>query len=232
MSVPHDPQPIKTTPAAAPPSPVRRSMEGFRHWWAQRAFRLAPDEARTETPAALRDAAVQFSSRVWEIAATQARQQLEAERATVNERVAEANGKVQQATLARGRAENHAAQLEKRLGAADKARQDVEKQLTAAGAKQHELLTQLKATEQSRAELQKRLDEAGTRASEQEKQLAALRAEIAEHDAKAEKFEEEQQKQLEKAKQHYASLESQLATLLETHKSARQGFEKGARSRD
>lgn len=232
MSVPHDPQPSKPTPAAAPPFSITRSMNGFRNWWAQRAFRLAPDEARTETPAALRDAALQFSTRVWEIAMAQAREQLAAERATVNERVAEANAKVQQAMLARGRAENHAAQLEKRLGAADKARQDAEKQLTAAGAKQHELLTQLKALEQSRAELHKRLDEAGSKAEGQEKQLAALRAEIAEHDAKADKFEQEQQKQLEKAKQHYAALESQLATLLETHKSARQGFEKGSRGRD
>ncbi|HLW74877.1 MAG TPA: hypothetical protein VKT74_07410 [Gammaproteobacteria bacterium] len=232
MVVPHDPQPSKPTPGGPPPFSLARSMTGFRNWWAQRAFRLAPDEARAETPAALRDAAVQFSSRVWEIAAVQARQQLEAERATVNERVAEANAKVQQATLARGRAENHAAQLEKRLAAAEKTRQDVEKQLTAAGAKQQELQTQLKALEQARGELQKRLDEAGARSAEQEKQLAALRAEIAEHDAKAERFEEDQQRQLEKAKQHYAALESQLATLLETHKSARQGFEKSSRGRD
>lgn len=228
MPVPHDPQPSKPTPAA-PAFSITRSMHGFRNWWAQRAFRLAPDEARAETPAALRDAALQFSTRVWEIAMTQAREQLSAERATVNARVAEANVKVQQATLARGRAENHATQLEKRLAAADKARQDAEKQLTAAGAKQHELLTQLKALEQSRAELQRRLDEAGSKAVGQEQQLAALRAEIAEHDAKAEKYEQEQQKQLEKAKQHYAALESQLAMLLEAHKSARQGFEKGSR---
>jgi chromosome segregation ATPase len=232
MSVPHDPQTSNPTPSAAPPSSIRRSMDGFRHWWAQRGFRLAPDEARTETPAALRDAAVQFSSRVWEIAANQARGQLEVERATVNERVAEANAKVQQATLARGRAENHGAQLEKRLAAADKTRQDMEKQLSAAATRQNDLQTQLKALEQARTELQKRLDEAGAKSAEQQKQLASLRAEIAEHDSKAEKFEEDQQRQLEKAKQHYAALESQLATLLEIHKSARQGFEKGARSRD
>ena len=36
---------------------------------------------------------------------------------------------------------------------------------------------------------------------------------------------------LEKAKQHYASLESRLASLLEEHKSARQGLEKGAKHR-
>lgn len=231
MAVLHD-QPSKPTGAPAPSFSFARSMEGFRRWWTNRAFTLTPQEGRTESPAALRDAAVQFSTRLWDIALAQARDALAAERASVNERVAEANAKLQQATLARGRAENHAGQLEKRLGAAEKQRLELDKQLTAAGAKQHELLGQIRALEQAKAESQKRLDEAAAKDAEQQRQITALRQEIAEHDAKAEKYEEEQRKQLDKAKQHYASLESQLATLLETHKSARQGFEKGGRGRD
>jgi len=207
-------------------------MSGFRSWWSQRAFQLAPQETKTETPGALRDAALQFSTRVWEIAAAQAREQLSEERVAVQGRVQEANEKVQHAVLARGRAENHGAQLEKRLGAAEKARAELDKQLTAAGARQHDLLTQLKALEQAKTELERRIGEGQSREAEQQKQLTALKSEIAEHDKKAEKFEEEQAKQLEKAKQHYASLEAQLASLLESHKSARQGFEKGGRGRD
>ena len=234
MPVPHDPQPAKSVAGvkSASVSPIRRSVAGFRSWWHQRSFQLASQEPGAETPGALRDAALQFSSRVWEIAAAQARQQLAEERAQVQGRVNEANEKVQQAVLARGRAENHSAQLEKRLGAAEKARAELDKQLTTAGAKQHDLLTQLKAVEQAKAELQRRIDEAGARDAELQKQLAALKSEIAEHDKQAEKFEEEQAKQLEKAKQHYAALESQLAMVLENHKSARQGFEKGVRGRD
>ena len=229
MAVVQD-QPTKPAGAPAPSFSLARSMEGFRRWWRDRAFTLAPQDGGAESPAAVRDAAVQFSSRLWDIALAQARDALAAERASVNERVAEAHAKLQQATLARGRAENHGQQLEKRLGAAEKQRAELDKQLTAAGAKQHELLGQIKALEQAKAEQQKRLDEAAAKDGDSQKQIAALRAEIAEHDAKSEKYEEEQQKQLDKAKQHYASLESQLATLLETHKSARQGFEKGSRS--
>jgi chemotaxis protein MotB len=219
----------KAVPGAMNASLYNRSISGFRNWWAQRSFRLAPGEARAEVPPGLRDAAVQFSSRVWEIAQNQAHAQLAGERATVNERVAEANNKVAAAVLARGRAENHSAQLEKRVAAAEKARQDLEKQLTDAGARHKEQQSQLAAQDKSRAELQRRLDDASARESELQKQLAALRAEIAEHDAKSSKFEEQQQQQLEKAKQHYASLESRLASLLEEHKSARQGFEKSPR---
>lgn len=222
-------QPSKPDAAPAPSFSLARSMEGFRRWWSNRSFSLAAQDARAETPAALRDAAVQFSSRVWDIALAQARDALAAERASVNERVAEANAKLQQATLARGRAENHGAQMEKRLGTVEKQRAELDKQLTVAGAKQHELLGQIKALELAKAESQKRLDEAAAKEGESQKQIAALRAEISEHDAKSEKYEEEQQKQLDKAKQHYAALESQLASLLEIHKSARQGFEKGSR---
>src|SRR5579871_6564733 len=111
MSAPQqEAQPPKAANGTFTPSFYSRSISGFRNWWTQRNFNLAASETPTEAPAALKDAALQFSSRVWEIAEVQAQERLAAERAAVNERVTEANAKVAAATLARGRAENHAAQ--------------------------------------------------------------------------------------------------------------------------
>ncbi|MFI5268559.1 MAG: hypothetical protein ACHQ7M_14395 [Chloroflexota bacterium] len=242
MPAPQEAQPSKTANGTFVPSLYVRSMSGFRNWWTQRAFSLAPPQPKSESPAALRDAALQFSSRVWDIAEAQAQERLSAERAAVNERVNEANGKLAAATLARGRAENHASQLEKRLASADKSRQDLEKQLADASAAlkrqqtEAEALRKRQQTEnealfKDRADLERRLEESESREAELQKQVASLQGEIEVLEAEAEKHEETQQRHLEKAKQHYASLESRLASLLEEHKSARQGLEKGARNR-
>ena len=243
MSAPQqEAQPSKTANGTFTPSFYTRSLSGFRSWLSQRAFSLAPPEVKSEAPAALRDAALQFSSRVWDIAQAQAEERLSAERAAVNERVNEANGKVAAAVLARGRAENHAAQLEKKLGAADRTRQDLEKDLAAAemraksqrteaDALQKKLQSENEMLFKDRADLERRLEEAEAREAELQKQIISLRAEIDTLEAEAEKHEELQKQHLEKAKQHYASLESRLASLLEEHKSARQGLEKGSRTR-
>jgi len=241
MPAPQEAQPSKTTAMGAyTPSFYVRSLSGFRSWLSQRAFSLAPPEAKSEAPAALRDAALQFSSRVWDIAQAQAQERLAAERASVNERVNEANGKVAAAVLARGRAENHASQLEKKLSTADRSRQDLEKDLSAAEARgrsqrteadalQKKLQTENEMLFKDRADLERRLEEAESREAELQKEIVALRAEIDSLESEAEKHEETQKQHLEKAKQHYASLESRLASLLEEHKSARQGLEKGSR---
>ena len=235
-------QPQKAANGTYTPSFYSRSISGFRNWWTQRSFSLAAGETRTEAPAALRDAALQFSSRVWDIAQVQAEERLSAERVAVNERVAEAHDKLSAATLARGRAENHAAQLEKKLAGLEKTRQDLEKQLADAGAalkRQHAETDAQRRKQQAenealfkdRADLERRLEESESREAELQKQVASLNAELDAYEAEAEKAEAQQQQQLEKAKQHYASLESRLASLLEEHKSARQGLEKGARHR-
>jgi chromosome segregation ATPase len=242
MPAPQEAQPSKTANGSFTPSFYVRSLSGFLNWWTQRAFSLAPAETRSEAPAALRDAALQFSSRVWDIAEAQAQERLAQERAAVNERVNEANGKVAAAVLARGRAENHASQLEKKLSAADRTRQDLEKDLASvetraksqraeSDALQKKLQTENEMLFKDRADLERRLEEAESREAELQKQITALRAEIEVLEAEADKHEETQQRHLEKAKQHYASLESRLASLLEEHKSARQGLEKGARNR-
>jgi chromosome segregation ATPase len=231
MPAPQEAQPSKTANGTFTPSLYSRSLSGFRTWLSQRAFNLAPPEAKSEAPAALRDAALQFSSRVWDIAEAQAHERLAAERVSVNERVNEANGKVAAAMLARGRAENQAAQLDKRLAAADKNAQVLEKDLSASAAREKAQKAEAEALMKDRADLERRLAEAESREAELQKQIASLRSELGTLEAAAEKYEEQQQQQLEKAKQHYASLESRLASLLEEHKSARQGLEKSARHR-
>jgi chromosome segregation ATPase len=240
MSTPQEAQPSKAANGAYTSSLYSRSMSGFRSWLSQRAFSLAPPEAKSEAPAALRDAALQFSSRVWDIAEAQAHERLAGERASVNERVNEANGKVATAVLARGRAENHAAQLDKKLAASDKTRQDLEKQLADAGTalkrQQSEADSSRKKQQaenetltKDRADLERRLADAESRESDLQKQMATLNTELQAYEDDAEKAEAQQTQQLEKAKQHYASLESRLASLLEEHKSARVGLEKSAR---
>jgi chromosome segregation ATPase len=243
MSAPQqEAQPPKAANGTYTPSFYSRSLSGFRNWWMQRNFNLAASETRSEAPAALRDAALQFSSRVWEIAEAQAQERLAGERAAVNERVAEANAKVAAATLARGRAENHASQLEKKLGLADRSRQDLEKDLAAVEARakaqraESEALQKKQQAENEalvldRADLERRLEDSESREAELQKQVASLSAELDSYEAESEKAEAQRQQQLEKAKQHYASLESRLASLLEEHKSARQGLEKGAKHR-
>ncbi|HEY4126847.1 MAG TPA: hypothetical protein VGN70_02240 [Gammaproteobacteria bacterium] len=235
-------QPSKTANGAFTPSLYSRSLSGFRNWWSQRAFSLAQPETQSEAPAALRDAALQFSSRVWDIAQMQAEERLSAERAAVNERVTEANNKVSVATLARGRAENHATQLEKKLTGVDKTRQDLEKQLADASAALKRQQTEAEAMRKKqqteneslfkdRADLERRLEDSESRESDLQKQVTSLNAELETYETESEKAEAQQQQQLEKAKQHYASLESRLASLLEEHKSARVGLEKSAKHR-
>ncbi|HEX4299863.1 MAG TPA: hypothetical protein VH327_03245 [Gammaproteobacteria bacterium] len=242
MSTPQEAQPSKAANGAFTASLYSRSLSGFRSWLSQRAFSLAPPEAKSEAPAALRDAALQFSSRVWDIAEAQAHERLAGERASVNERVNEANSKVATAVLARGRAENHAAQLEKKLSVAERTRQDLAKDLAAAETRAKSQRTESDASQKKqqaesemlfkdRADLERRLEEAESREAQLQKEIASLRSEIEVLEAEAEKHEETQQRHLEKAKQHYASLESRLASLLEEHKSARQGLEKGGRNR-
>jgi chromosome segregation ATPase len=243
MSAPQqEAQPPKAANGTFSPSLYSRSLSGFRNWWIQRNFSLAPGEVRNDAPEALRDAALQFSSRVWDIAQAQAQERLAGERAAVNERVAEANAKVSAAMLARGRAENHAAQLEKKLGNLDKTRQDLEKDLAAAEARLKSQLSEAgtlqkkqqaenEALFKDRADLERRLEDSESREADLQKQVASLKAELDAYEAESEKAEAQQRQQLDKAKQHYASLESRLASLLEEHKSARVGLEKGARHR-
>jgi chromosome segregation ATPase len=242
MPAPQEAQPSKTAHGTFTPSFYVRSLSGFRSWLSQRAFSLAPPETKSEAPAALRDAALQFSSRVWDIAQAQAQERLAGERASVNERVNEANDKVAAAVLARGRAENHASQLEKKLSSADRSRQDLEKDLAAAEARaksqrtdadamQKKLQSENEMLFKDRADLERRLEEAESREAELQTEIISLRAEIDTLETAADKHEETQKQHLEKAKQHYASLESRLASLLEEHKSARQGLEKGSRGR-
>jgi chromosome segregation ATPase len=243
MSAPQqEAQPSKTANGTFSPSFYTRSVIGFRNWWLQRSFSLAASEVKSEAPAALKDAALQFSSRVWDIAQAQAEERLAAERAAVNERVAEANAKVSVATLARGRAENHAAQLDKKLASADETRQDLEKRLADAGAAlkrqqtDAEALRKKQQTEnealvKDRADLERRLEDSESRETDLQKQVASLKSELDTYEVDTAKAEAQQQQQLEKAKQHYASVESRLAALLEEHKSARQGLEKGAKHR-
>jgi chromosome segregation ATPase len=244
MSAPQqEAQPSKTANGTFSSSFYTRSVIGFRNWWLQRNFSLAADQAKSEAPAALRDAALQFSSRVWDIAQVQAQERLSQERAAVNERVTEANTKASAATLARGRAENHASQLEKKLSSNDRARHDLEKDLAVAETRakaqraESEALQKKQQAEseslyKDRADLERRLQESEGREADLQAQIGSLRTEIGVLEADAEKYHEQQQQQLEKAKQHYASLESRLASLLEEHKSARVGLEKGARHRN
>ena len=243
MSAPQqEAQPPKAANGTFTHSLYTRSISGFRNWWVQRNFSLAAGEVRSDAPEALRDAALQFSSRVWDIAQAQAHERLAGERAAVNERVAEANAKLSVATLARGRAENHATQLEKKLGNADRARQDLEKDLAAAEARaktqraesdamHKQQQAENEALYKDRADLERRLEESEVREADLQKQVASLSAELDTYEVESEKAEAQRQQQLQKAKQHYASLESRLASLLEEHKSARQGLEKGARHR-
>src|SRR5215472_2539808 len=93
-------QPQSAAHGSFTPSLYARSVSGFRNWWTHRNFSLAAGEVQSDAPEALRDAALQFSSRVWDIAKVQAEERLAGERAAVNERVAEANGKVAAAVLA------------------------------------------------------------------------------------------------------------------------------------
>lgn len=232
MSSPQESQPSKTAQVPSASTIYQRSIGGFRNWWSQRAFSLATAETKVEAPAALRDAAIQFSSRVWDIAEAQALERLSAERAAVKERVNEANDRVAAATLARGRAENHAQQLEKRLGVQDKALQGLTKDLGQADAREKVRKSEAEALMKDRADLERRLQDSEAREADLQKQIASLREELEAHEEDAEKFEQQQEHQLEKAKQHYASLESRLAAILEEHKSARQGFEKSAKGRN
>ena len=225
-------QPPSAANGSFTPSLYARSVRGFRNWWTHRNFSLAAGEVQSDAPQALRDAALQFSSRVWDIAKVQAEERLAGERATVNERVAEANNKVAAAVLARGRAENHASQLEKKLGSADRSIQELEKDLEAAGACEKVRKAEAESLMKDRIDLERRLQEAELREADLQKQVAQLNSELEAYEAEAEKTEEQQQAQLNKAKQHYASLESRLAALLEEHKSARQGFEKGTKHRN
>ena len=242
MPAQQEAQPPKAANGSFTPNLYLRSMSGVRKWWAQRSFTLAPGEMKSEAPEALKDAALQFSSRVWDIAEVQAQERLAGERAAVNEKVAEANAKVSAAVLARGRAENHMSQLEKKLTGAEETRQDLEKRLADAGAalkRQQAEAEALRKKQQAenealfkdRADLERRLEGSEGREAELSKQVMALRTQIGALETDAEKYQELQQQQLEKAKQHYASLESRLASLLEEHKSARQGLEKGAKHR-
>ena len=222
-------QPPSAAHGSFTPSLYARSVSGFRNWWMHRNFSLDAGEARSDAPEALRDAALQFSSRVWDIAKVQAEERLANERATVNERVAEANGKVAAAVLARGRAENHATQLEKKLHGADRDIQDLEKDLKDADALEKVRKAEAEILMKDRIDLERRLQESELREAELQKQIAHLNSELETYEAEAERTEEQQQAQLNKAKQHYASLESRLASLLEEHKSARQGFEKSTK---
>lgn len=213
------------------PSLYSRSLSGFRNWWTHRNFSLAAEEVQSDAPEALRDAALQFSSRVWDIAKLQAEDRLAGERAAVHEKVAEANGKVSAASLARGRAENHAAQLEKKLAGAERTIQGLEKDLVDAGAREKVRKTEAEILMKDRIDLERRLQEAELRESELQKQIDQLNTELKAYEDDAEKTEARQTQQLEKAKQHYASMESRLASLLEEHKSARLGLEKSAKHR-
>lgn len=230
MSAPQqEAQPAKAANGTFAPSIYSRSLSGFRNWWTQRNFSLAPNETKSEAPEALRDAALQFSSRVWDIAQVQAQERLAQERAAVNERVGEANAKVAAAVLARGRAENHATQLEKKLIAMDRSLQDREKDLVAADAREKVRKNEAEMLMKDRMDLERRLQDSELREADLQKQIAHLNTELEAYEAEAEKTETQQRQQVEKAKQHYAALESRLASLLEEHKSARQGFEKSAK---
>jgi chromosome segregation ATPase len=209
-----------------------RSLSGFRNWWLHRSFSLAAGEAQSDAPEALRDAALQFSSRVWDIAKLQAEERLGQERAAVQERVAEANAKVAAAVLARGRAENHAAQLEKKFGTAERSIQELKQDLEDAGAREKVRKAEAERLLMDRADLERRLQASELREADLQKEIQALRVHIDALEADADKHQEQQQQQLDKAKQHYASLEGRLASLLEEHKSARQGFEKSTKHRN
>lgn len=231
MPAPQEAQPQSAANGSFTPNLYLRSMSGVRKWWAQRSFTLAPGEMKSEAPDALKDAALQFSSRVWDIAQVQAQERLAGERAAVNEKVSEANAKASAAVLARGRAENHVSQLEKKLATLDRSLQDREKELVAADAREKLRNTEAESLMKDRMDIERRLQDSELREADLQKQIAHLKDELEKYEADAEKAEAQQQHQLEKAKQHYASLESRLASLLEEHKSARVGLEKSTKHR-
>ena len=207
------------------PPPVKylkRSMADFMRWWSRRSFQLSAGVDRPELPDGLKDASAEFSVRIWDIALDEAHDRLRVERNAVQKQVGEAQAKVTAAELARGKAQNALAQMERRVAAVEQARNETESRLSAAAERQKELQAEISAAQQARREMEQKLAAAAAREKEQQAQLAALRKSLDEKAREAEALAARHQQQLERAKQHYSSMESRLAALLEENKSARQ----------
>jgi chromosome segregation ATPase len=129
---------------------------------------------------------------------------------------------VANAELARGKAQSAVSQLEKRLASIEQARKDTETKLSDSLERQKELIDEAAAAQQAKREQEQRLAAVVAREKEQQAQLAALKKAVDDKAREAEALAARHQQQLERAKQHYNSMESRLAALLEENKSARQ----------
>lgn len=219
---PRDVQPVGTTALTPPVKYLKRSMADFMRWWGRHSFQLSANDARPQSPDALKDATAEFSSRIWSLALDEAQDQLKAERSTVQKQVGEAQAKVANAELARGKAQSAVAQLEKRLAGAEQARKETETKLSDSLERQKELMNEVSTAQQARREQEQKLAGAVAREKEQQAQLAAFKKSVDDKARETEALAARHQQQLERAKQHYNSMESRLAALLEENKSARQ----------
>lgn len=219
---PRDVQPAGNGTLAPPVMYLKRSMADFMRWWGRHSFQLSANEGRPELPNALKAATAEFGARIWDIALGEAQDQLKAERNAIQKQVGEAQAKVANADLARGKAQSALTQLEKRLASVEQVRKETETKLSDSLERQKELMGEAMAAQQARREQEQKLTAATAREKEQQAQLAALRKSLDEKAREAEALATRHQQQLERAKQHYNSMESRLAALLEENKSARQ----------
>lgn len=219
---PRDVQPAGNAVSAPPVRYLKRSMADFMRWWGRHSFQLSANEARPQLPDALKDATTEFGARIWSLALDEAQDQLRAERNAVQKQVGEAQAKVANAELARGKAQSAVSQLEKRLASIEQARKETETKLSDSLERQKELMNEASAGQQARREQEQRLAAVVAREKDQQAQLAALKKSVDDKARETEALAARHQQQLERAKQHYNSMESRLAALLEENKSARQ----------
>jgi chromosome segregation ATPase len=234
--IPSDSNEITQTARASVTPPVTRfrsSMRGVRTWLAQRGastLQVEPDDAGA--PTNLNKAAAEFSRQLWEVAIVQARVELDAERSVSRAQVAKAQADAEAAKQASDAAREQVTDVERRLTVAHRARQEVDAHLKDANARNAELKKQLVAVEDARSKLESQLADAVARHGKSERQIEELQKALDRAVEDAEQRATRHEQQLERAKLHYAELESELGTVLQHHKSARQKLEKNFTGRD
>ena len=212
----------------------RNSVRNVKSWLAQHASAAAPSSPvqQEDVPANLSQATGEFARHLWDLAIVQARVELDAERQVVRTQVAKAEADADHALQARDAALHQITDVERRLTVAHRAREEVERKLAEAGARSGELKNQLAALSAAHAATEKQLLEANAKWLEADRQIADLQKALDRAVAATEQDAKRHEQQLERAKQHYAELESELGAVLQHHKTARQKLEKNLTGRD
>ncbi|HEV2212794.1 MAG TPA: DNA-binding protein, partial [Gammaproteobacteria bacterium] len=217
MSLNETPDPDQTVRGAVAPPAMRfrNSVRNVKAWLAERAATPQPEPVEAGVPTNLVKAAGDFGHKLWELAIAQARVELDAERDVVRAQVEKAQAEMETAQQASEAARDRAVGAERHLTVATRAREEIEAQLAKAKMRGEGLQKQIEELVTQRKQLDERSAEAATRQAASERQIAELQKALDRAVEQVELQRSRQEQQLEKAKQHYAELESQLGNLLQ-----------------